>query len=75
MGKQVKRAYYQQSLLWHPDRWAALPEAFQDAAQQVFELIAAAYKELAARPTPQGKRATTADDSSFDQDESVVYAV
>ena len=70
---QVKRAYYQQSLLWHPDRWAALPEAFRDAAQHVFELIVAAYKELSARP--HGKRATAADTSAAIQDDQVVYAV
>lgn len=43
--KEVRRAYYRMSLLWHPDRWAALPE-YLVAATGAFELVSNAYETL-----------------------------
>jgi hypothetical protein len=44
--KQVKRAYYRQSLLWHPDRWSSYPNVYTIAVQGVFEMISDAYKKV-----------------------------
>ncbi|CAN0063184.1 unnamed protein product [Ectocarpus fasciculatus] len=42
-GRELRRAYYRQSLLWHPDRWVRY--AIHSArAQDVFELIGDAYE-------------------------------
>jgi hypothetical protein len=43
--KNLKRAYYKQSLIWHPDRWAAMP-LYIIAVQGAFELINEAYNSL-----------------------------
>ena len=44
--KEVKRAYYRQSLLWHPDRWSSYPSVYTVAVQGVFEMISDAYKKV-----------------------------
>ncbi|CAM9187410.1 unnamed protein product [Ectocarpus sp. 6 AP-2014] len=42
-GRELRRAYYRQSLLWHPDRWVRY--AIHSArAQDVFELVGDAYE-------------------------------
>lgn len=47
MSKQLKKAYYRQTLLWHPDRWTGPRlRQYQVIASGVFHLIAEAYKEL-----------------------------
>ncbi|KAG5186161.1 hypothetical protein JKP88DRAFT_198283 [Tribonema minus] len=46
-GGDVRRAYYRESLRWHPDRWARHP-ALAERAQAVFELVSEAYAELRA---------------------------
>jgi hypothetical protein len=48
--RAVRRAYYQASLLWHPDRWAGYPGAFQRRAMDCFELVADAYRLLSEPP-------------------------
>lgn len=41
-AREVRRAYYRQSLLWHPDRWVR--HAMHSArAQEVFEIVSEAY--------------------------------
>lgn len=45
-AKSLKRAYYRHSLLWHPDRWAGYPLAFQRRAMDCFELISEAHRRL-----------------------------
>ena len=41
-AREVRRAYYRQSLLWHPDRWVR--HAMHSArAQEVFETVSEAY--------------------------------
>lgn len=41
-AREVRRAYYRQSLLWHPDRWVRY--AIHSArAQDVFEIVSDAY--------------------------------
>jgi hypothetical protein len=44
-AKQLKRAYYRKSLLWHPDRWANMP-MYSLPVQGAFELISEAYEGL-----------------------------
>mmetsp|Transcript_8734 Transcript_8734/g.11339 ORF Transcript_8734/g.11339 Transcript_8734/m.11339 type:complete len:803 (-) Transcript_8734:175-2583(-) len=41
----IKRAYYKQSLLWHPDRWAKFPQ-YAERVNEVFQLIGEAYHML-----------------------------
>ncbi|CAN0554883.1 unnamed protein product, partial [Ectocarpus sp. 12 AP-2014] len=44
-GRELRRAYYRQSLLWHPDRWVRY--AIHSArAQEVFELVGDAYERM-----------------------------
>jgi len=43
--KKIKRAYYKQSLQWHPDRWTSMP-IYSIAVQGAFELISEAYQFL-----------------------------
>ena len=57
--RAVRRAYYQASLLWHPDRWASYPGAFLRRAMDCFELISDAYRVLS---EPQGDEDRTSDD-------------
>lgn len=40
--REVRRAYYRQSLLWHPDRWVR-HSMHTARAQEVFEVISEAY--------------------------------
>ena len=47
-AKLVKKAYYQMSLKWHPDRWASMP-IYNLAVQEIFELISESYKILASQ--------------------------
>ena len=44
--QNLKRAYYKKSLLWHPDRWAAMSPQYMPAVQGAFELVSAAYAAL-----------------------------
>ncbi|CAM9968479.1 unnamed protein product, partial [Scytosiphon promiscuus] len=45
-AREVRRAYYRQSLLWHPDRWVRY--AMHSArAQDVFETVSDAYAWMA----------------------------
>lgn len=44
-AREVRRAYYRQSLVWHPDRWAGL-SLYALAVQGAFELVADAYRQL-----------------------------
>ena len=48
--RAVRKAYYRASLLWHPDRWASFPLAFQRRAADCFELVSEAYRELTEEP-------------------------
>jgi len=53
--RAVRRAYYQASLLWHPDRWASYPGAFQRRAMDCFELISDAYRVLSEPLNDEGQ--------------------
>ena len=44
--KMIKKAYYRQSLLWHPDRWSSYPNLYTVAVQGIFEMINDAYKKI-----------------------------
>mmetsp|Transcript_5223 Transcript_5223/g.10990 ORF Transcript_5223/g.10990 Transcript_5223/m.10990 type:complete len:190 (+) Transcript_5223:2-571(+) len=44
--RELKRAYYRHSLLWHPDRWVGYPLAFRRRAMNCFQLISEAYRRL-----------------------------
>lgn len=44
--KEVRRAYYRQSLMWHPDRWVRHPRHVA-RAQEIFEVVTEAYYSLA----------------------------
>jgi hypothetical protein len=48
--KEIRRAYYKKSLLWHPDRWASMPFYVQ-AAQGAFEVVSEAYEQLSNKNT------------------------
>lgn len=41
-AREVRRAYYRQSLLWHPDRWVR-HTMHSARAQEVFEIVSEAY--------------------------------
>ena len=60
--RKIKKAYYQLSLLWHPDRWASYP-LYQRLAQDVFELVSEAYRLLTDPPVPKEPVVTGGDDS------------
>lgn len=46
--RQVRRAYYRQSLLWHPDRWVR-HSIHAARAQEVFEIVSEAYTWIISR--------------------------
>lgn len=49
-AREVRRAYYGQSLLWHPDRWVRY--AMHSArAQDVFQIVSDAYAWMVASST------------------------
>jgi hypothetical protein len=58
--KQLKRAYYRKSLLWHPDRWSNMP-VYAIPVQGAFELISEAYNGL-----QELLKSSSADDSDQD---------
>lgn len=43
--KAIKRAYYQKSLEWHPDRWSNM-HIYHVQVQMIFELVSEAYQGL-----------------------------
>ena len=43
--KNVKRAYYKKSLMWHPDRWITMP-LYSVVVTGAFEAIRLAYEQL-----------------------------
>lgn len=53
--REVRRAYYRQSLLWHPDRWVR-HSMHSARAQEVFEIVGEAYawmtREADGKPRP-----------------------
>lgn len=44
-SREIRRAYYRKSLIWHPDRWAGFGR-YTQVVQGAFELIAEAYMGL-----------------------------
>ena len=44
-SREIRRAYYRKSLIWHPDRWAGFSR-YTQVVQGAFELIAEAYLGL-----------------------------
>eukprot|EP00798_Chlamydomonas_sp_ICE-L_P021580 gene21580-biopygen30276 len=44
--EEIRRAYRQAALKWHPDIWATSPDSQRDAAQERFKLLCAAYEAL-----------------------------
>eukprot|EP00798_Chlamydomonas_sp_ICE-L_P031018 gene31018-biopygen5625 len=44
--EEIRRAYRQAALKWHPDKWATAPDSQRDAAQERFKLLCAAYEVL-----------------------------
>lgn len=46
-ARAVRRAYYRQSLLWHPDRWVR-HAMHSSRAQEVFEIVGEAYAWMVA---------------------------
>eukprot|EP00798_Chlamydomonas_sp_ICE-L_P017439 gene17439-biopygen26392 len=44
--EEIRRAYRQAALKWHPDKWATSPDSQRDAAQERFKLLCAAYEAL-----------------------------
>lgn len=46
-AREVRRAYYRQSLLWHPDRWVR-HAMHSSRAQEVFEIVGEAYAWMVA---------------------------
>ena len=49
-SREVRRAYYRQSLLWHPDRWVR-HKMHSTRAQEVFEIVSEAYAWMANEAT------------------------
>jgi hypothetical protein len=45
--KQIRRAYYRKSLMWHPDRWVGLG-VYSLIVQSAFEAVTRAYERLQA---------------------------
>lgn len=41
----IRKAYYQASLLWHPDRWVGF-DKYNEIAEENFQLITRAYENL-----------------------------
>lgn len=53
-AREVRRAYYRQSLLWHPDRWVRY--AIHSArAQDVFQIVSDAYAWMVASASVEGE--------------------
>jgi hypothetical protein len=50
--KDLRKAYYRKSLIWHPDRWASMPSLYGPAVQGAFELISSAYLALSGTDNP-----------------------
>ncbi len=46
-AREVRRAYYRQSLLWHPDRWVRY-KMHSARAQDVFQIVSDAYAWMVA---------------------------
>ena len=46
-AREVRRAYYRQSLLWHPDRWVRY-KIHSARAQDVFQIVSDAYAWMVA---------------------------
>jgi hypothetical protein len=44
--EEIRRAYRQAALKWHPDKWATSPDSQRDAAQERFKMLCAAYGAL-----------------------------
>ncbi|CAM9448114.1 unnamed protein product, partial [Choristocarpus tenellus] len=44
-ASEVRQAYHQKSLIWHPDRWARYPMHAM-RAQEVFEVVSEAYSKM-----------------------------
>eukprot|EP00798_Chlamydomonas_sp_ICE-L_P029855 gene29855-biopygen11584 len=44
--EEIRRAYRQAALKWHPDKWATSPDSQRDAAQERFKMLCAAYEAL-----------------------------
>jgi DnaJ domain len=59
----IKRAYYRESLRWHPDRWVKY-SMHAERAQAVFELISDAYKSLSSSSRPAAAAASSSGRSS-----------
>jgi DnaJ domain len=59
----IKRAYYRESLKWHPDRWVKY-SMHAERAQAVFELISDAYKSLSSSSRAAAAAAAAASRSS-----------
>jgi DnaJ domain len=66
----IKRAYYRESLKWHPDRWVKY-SMHAERAQAVFELISDAYKSLSS----SSRAAAAAASSSGRSSEPVIVPV
>jgi DnaJ-class molecular chaperone len=49
--RDIRHAYHQHSLLWHPDRWVGYP-LYHRLAQSAFELITEAYHLASHRKRP-----------------------
>lgn len=45
VGKELRKAYYRKSLMWHPDRWSGMP-IYSEAVKGAFQLITDAYGQL-----------------------------
>lgn len=57
-AREVRRAYYTQSLLWHPDRWVRY--AIHSArAQDVFQIVSDAYAWMTASASVEGEETQT----------------
>lgn len=61
----VKKAYYQMSILWHPDRFVTDEKQKQDLATKKFQLIGKIYSIL----SDEEKRAVYDDTEAADEDD------
>jgi hypothetical protein len=54
VGKELRKAYYRKSLMWHPDRWSGMP-IYSEAVKGAFQLITDAYGQLSQLATAASK--------------------
>ena len=71
--RELRRAYYRKSLMWHPDRWAGMP-IYSEAVQGAFQLITDAYSQLMRLSGDEVSSASAKMEGASSMETDAVYA-